>query len=375
MRILHVASDWKWTGPAAPLLALAAACSELGHEVALACPEAPGEGRSSLADEARRAGLEPVLQLDRARGARPWRDARDARALASRLRAHPVDVVHAWHTRDHVLALRARRRAGARGSAVVRSTAATRPPRDPAGRWLLGPGGDGVLCVSPRAAAAMAPLRRGRPTAAAPGAVDLAVFRPGAPDPAVRRGLGLRPEHRVVGVVARVQRHRRFDLLLSAAARLFAEDPLARLLVVGRGTHREALAERPARELGIADRVVFAGYRRADYADVLRAVDVFTLLVPGSDGGCRALQEAQACGLPAVTTARGALPELVRDGETGALAAEEPGALAGAWLRLLRDPARRRRLGAAARASAERDLSPRRYAERTLALYGDALRM
>ena len=49
---------------------------------------------------------------------------------------------------------------------------------------------------------------------------------------------------------------------------------------------------------------------------MLRASDVFTFLVPGSDGTCRALLEAAACGIPAVTR-RGALPEIVLHGETG----------------------------------------------------------
>jgi glycosyltransferase involved in cell wall biosynthesis len=70
-----------------------------------------------------------------------------------------------------------------------------------------------------------------------------------------------------------------------------------RLVVVGRGTHIEETAV-ARRALGIADRVVFAGYRTHDYADVLRCFDVFTFLVPGSDGGCRALLEAAACGFP-----------------------------------------------------------------------------
>ena len=86
-----------------------------------------------------------------------------------------------------------------------------------------------------------------------------------------------------------------------------------------RGTHIEETAVQPAARLGIADRVLFAGYRAGDYADVLRCCDVFTFLVPGSDGGCRALLEAAACAIPAVTTRRGALPDLVEDGRTGLL--------------------------------------------------------
>jgi hypothetical protein len=42
--------------------------------------------------------------------------------------------------------------------------------------------------------------------------------------------------------------------------------------VVGRGTHIEETAVRPAARLGIADRVVFAGYRTDDYVDVLRCL-------------------------------------------------------------------------------------------------------
>src|SRR5206468_3323523 len=111
------------------------------------------------------------------------------------------------------------------------------------------------------------------------------------------------------------------------------------------------------------------GYRTDDYADVLRCCDVFTFLVPGSDGGCRALLEAAACGIPAVTSRRGALPELVEDDRTGILVDEEPERLAAAWQALLDDPRRRAQMGRAARARAEREFSPERLVARVDALY------
>ena len=185
----------------------------------------------------------------------------------------------------------------------------------------------------------------------------------------MRESLGLAPEHRVIGIAARAQRHRRFDLLLAALAALARRDPNARLVVIGRGTHIEETAVRPAAGLGIADRVIFAGYRTGDYADVLRCCDVFTFLVPGSDGSCRALLEAAACAIPAVTSRRGALPELVVDGETGILAEEEPDRLAASWQALLGDPQRRAAMGRAARARAEREWSRERLAQRVDGLY------
>lgn len=374
MRILQVTSDWKWTGPAEPMLRLALALRERGHAVELACPDPPDPGRRSLASEARAAGLPPALSLEVGKAFHPLRDHAQMRALRALARASAADALHAWHTFDHLLAVRAAGLRAGRAIRVVRSlrTADALPPT-PWHRWLFGPGCDGLLCVSPGAATRNARLRGGRPLRSAFGGVDTARFRPQPARAEVRTALGLEPEHRVVGIVARVQAHRRFDLLLAAAAILLRKDPEARLLVVGRGTRRAELAERPARQLGIGDRVVFAGYREADYADVLRCIDVFTFLVPGSDGTCRALLEAAACGIPAVTSRRGALPEIVVDDETGLLVDETPEALAAAWGELLGDPGRRRALGEAAARRARSEFTPARMADAAEALYREVL--
>jgi glycosyltransferase involved in cell wall biosynthesis len=366
VRILQLSGDWKWTGPAEPMLRLAEGLRARGHEVWLACPEAP-DGEAGLAARARDAGFAPAVSLSRGRGVRVLRDRRDARALRAFASEHGVELLHAWHTRDHVLALRAR---GAGGARVVRSFRDARAiPATPWNRALFGPGCDGLWCASPGSARRNARLRGGRPLAGGFGAVDLARFQPGAPAPGVREALGLAPGDRVVGIVARVQPHRRFDLLLEAARRLLEKEPRARLLVVGRGTRREEVAVRPAAKLGLGERVVFAGYRSADYLDVLRAIDVFTLLVPGSDGTCRAVLEAAACGIPAVVTRRGALPEIVADGETGLVVDEDPDALAAAWGRLVADADLRRELGAAAARRARALFSPERLADDVEALY------
>lgn len=376
MRVLQLTSDWKWTGPAEPMVRLALGLRARGHRVQLACPSPPAGADRSLLEEARKLGVEPALEIARGRGARPLGDLPEVRRLRALLEAEAVDVVHTWHTRDHLLALRAarpRRRAGR--TALVRSwRKAEPPPAAPWSRWLFGPATDGLLGVSPGSAERLRPLRGGRPVRGAFGAVDLDRFSPEAPGSAVRERLGLATEDRVVGIVARVQPHRRFDLLLEAFRRVAEADPKARLLIVGRGTRRRELAEEPARRLGLAERVVFAGYRREDYAAVLRAIDVFTFLVPGSDGTCRALLEAAACGIPAVTTRRGALPEIVEDGRSGLLCDETPEALAAGLAALLGDPSRRARMGRAARARAERCFTPERLTDTTLALYDEALR-
>jgi glycosyltransferase involved in cell wall biosynthesis len=374
VRILQVFSDWKWTGPAAPMLLLLQALRERGHEVWLACPPPPPD-ETGLEARARAAGAPPELSLSRGRGVRLLADAPDARRLRECCEARDVEIVHAWHTRDHVLGLRAaarRRRAGR--TALVRSVKSAEPiAATPWNRWLYGPGSEALLCVSPGAARANARLRGERPLAGAFGAFDPSRFGPAPQNAALKAELGHAEGERVVGIVARAQRHRRFDLLLEAARRWMAADPLARLLVIGRGTHIEETARQPAQRLGIGGRVVFAGYRGDDYADALRLCDVLTLLVPGSDGGCRAVLEAAACGIPAVTTRRGALPEIVQDGRTGMLVEERPESLCEAWRALFADAPRRARRGAAARERALACFTPARLAEAAEALYRRAL--
>lgn len=359
------------------MVRLALGQRDRGHEVWLACPEAPDESSRSVGNEAREQGIAPAFFVSRGRGVRLLGDRADVIALAAFCDRERVDVIHAWHTRDHVLALRAARRASS-NPAVVRSYRnAERISRAPWSRLLFGGRTAGLLCVSPETARINAPLREGWPTRGVFGAVDVDRYAPvpeNAPERLeTRASLGLPAEALVVGIVARVQGHRRFDLLLEAARQTFEAEPRARLLVVGRGTNRERLAEEPARRLGIDDRVVFAGYRGEDYARVLRAIDVFTFLVPGSDGTCRALLEAAACGIPAVTTRRGALPEIIEDGKTGILADESAASLSAGWLSLLRDEDLRRRMGVAARTRAETTFTPKRFAAQVQALYDEAI--
>ncbi|MHA7837447.1 MAG: glycosyltransferase family 4 protein, partial [bacterium] len=364
--------------------------------VELVCPPPPPEANRSLWEEARARGVEPVAALERGRSALRPGDG----AVVTRLRrwlhddadGAPFDVVHCWHGRDHVLAARALRRLRGRpprrglqraGSpAIVRSLASAEPVAAwPWNRWLLGPACDGLICVSRSAREAQRPLRGGRPIAAVPGAVEAERLRSGR-DPqgdrsertATRTRLGIAAGAPVIGVVARIQRHRRFDLLLEAMQRLIRARPDARLVLIGRGTHAETVAAEPARRMGLSAHVVFAGYRVADYAALLRCLDVFCFLVPGSDGSCRALLEAATVGLPLVGTRRGAIAEIIRDGETGELVDEDPEHLARAWLRLIEDPARRRALGEAAARDARRRFTPEGLAASVEALYAEAMR-
>lgn len=379
MKILQLVSDWKWTGPAEPMLVLMDALRSRGHQVDLVCPEAPPDSSRSLWHEASVRNLLPIHRVEAMRSAVALGDTERIARLRRWLRtdelAGPYDIVQCWHSRDHVIAARALR-LGMPGSSQSRRTrlvrflsSAEKIPAWPWNRWLFGPACDGLVCVSDGAAKMNQKLRQGRPLFATLGAVDLDALDIQIDRRRIRAELGVPERAKLIGVVARMQPGRRFDLLLEALGRIVQDHSDVRLVLIGRGSQLERVVRTPARKMGLEAKVIFAGYRVEDYEAVLGAMDLFTYLVPGSDGTCRALLQAAALGLPLVGTRRGAIPEIIMDGQTGLIVPEQPEVIARTWAGLFDDPEHRREMGRAARRDALIRFRPDRFAARMERFY------
>ena len=178
-----------------------------------------------------------------------------------------------------------------------------------------------------------------------PNAVDIEAFTlGGTPDPELRRALGL-DEACVLGFVGSFYAYEGLALLMRALPVIAAQVPRVRVLLVGGGS-QEAELKRLVSELGIADRVVFAG--RVPHGEVQRYYDLIDLLVyPRLSMRLTELVtplkplEAMAQGRLLVASDVGGHRELIRDGETGVLfKAGDPDALAAAVVGLLREPQR-----------------------------------
>ena len=110
------------------------------------------------------------------------------------------------------------------------------------------------------------------------------------------------------------------------------------LVMVGDGPDRVD-AELEARRLGVADSVFFLG-KLESVAPLLASADLFLLPTQSESFGLSAL-EALATGVPVIGALSGGLPEVVRDGETGALCAVgDVEGMAAAAVALLTDRAR-----------------------------------
>jgi glycosyltransferase involved in cell wall biosynthesis len=180
-----------------------------------------------------------------------------------------------------------------------------------------------------------------------PNGVDTERFQPRPRDGALLDHLGIPRDSSIVGLVAVLRPEKNHELFLRAAAIVRQQMSDIRFVLVGNGPERESLDQLTA-ELGLTDIVHFLG-ARSDVPQLLPLFDVFTL-TSKIEASPVSILEAQACGLPVVSTRVGSIPESVIDGQTGYLAS--PGAVeevAAAVIRLLRSPDLRQALGSAAR--------------------------
>jgi len=164
---------------------------------------------------------------------------------------------------------------------------------------------------------------------------------------AARRELGIADDEFAVGTVTRLHESKGNSYLVDAAARVVKERPKARFFLVGEGPLLAELQAQAA-ALGLADRFVFAGFRR-DVAGTLSAFDlsVFPSLWEGTP---ITAFEALAMGKPIVATdADGLLDILTNDHDAAIVPKRNAEALADKIVWAIDQPAERARLGAAAR--------------------------
>lgn len=121
-----------------------------------------------------------------------------------------------------------------------------------------------------------------------------------------------------------------FHLVIEALPALAARFPGIRYAIVGgAGAEgaQEAELRRLAQELGVADRVIFAGpQKREKLAEWYSAADL-SVLASGHEGCPNVVLEALSCGTPVVATPVGDIPRLLADPEVGRIVAREVPAL------------------------------------------------
>jgi glycosyltransferase involved in cell wall biosynthesis len=376
LNILHLASSERWTGVAEPLTSLAQEQEKLGHRVWIGC--VPG---SSFEETVRARGLETVEQFHLNRRMHPLHFISDLRGIPAFCRRNRVDVVHCHLLHDHWLAGISlgglKRRSGNGRPLLMRTSHASLPPRsDWLHRWLFLRRTDGLVCISGEAAerAASAFGLAKDAFSHAGGGVDLGRFHPDLDRTALRRELGIPLDSPVAGIISRVRAGRGVRWLMRSIPLLLERVPEAHVVIVGRGELKQWFREEMVKPI-YRGQVHNAGFRKDDLPQAYAALDTTLFLGLGSEGTCRAILEAMACGRPTIGSTVGAVPEIIEDGQTGLLARDRSAEdLSEKMIEMLSDREQCARMGQAARRRAERHfteaaraLSVQRIYERLLA--------
>lgn len=220
-----------------------------------------------------------------------------------------------------------------------------------------------------------------------PSAVNTETFRP-LPCDEARRAICLEADDPLVVYVGRMLPRKDVRNVVRGLAAYIRDYEVAddigrvRLLLVGgesetpdpQVTPEIGELQRLAGELGVLDRLIFTGKRQADKLRFYYGAGDVAVTTPWYEPFGLTPLEGQACGRPVIGSAVGGITYTIQHGRTGLLVPpRDPEALAAALRALLRDPARRERMGRAARARVEREFTWATVARRTAALYRELL--
>jgi len=186
-----------------------------------------------------------------------------------------------------------------------------------------------------------------------------------------RREMGLAAGTKLIGIVGRIFPIKNHALFLESAAKIAARDAAVRFVVVGDGTLRPALEDQ-ARQLGIAERVLFTGWR-VDLPRIYADLDVL-VVSSNNEGTPLSAIEAMATSCPVVATRVGGIPDIITDGVTGRLVS--PGdaeGIASAVIDLLTDAEKAARIGANAMTAARQRFDVKRLINDMDGLYRELL--
>jgi glycosyltransferase involved in cell wall biosynthesis len=336
MKIVHTEASLGFGGQEMRILNEAQGMSSRGHEVTILCPP-----HAELFKIAKARGLNTVaLPIGKKKPAGFW-------ALYRWLAANRPDVVNSHSSTDTWLAALATRFLRRR-PAIVRTRHISAPVGSNAcSRWLYTRASRHIVTTGENLRRTLIDVNGYPPhqvTSVRTG-IDLQRFKPGDKQ-AARMALGLNGGRIIIGIIATLRSWKGHRYLLEAFSALENKQNV-QLLIVGDGPQWDALQQQ-VQQLGIGEQTFFTG-RQSNIETWLQALDVFCLPSYANEGVPQALMQAQACGIPAVTTLVGSIDEAVIPGETALIVSpENVPELRQALQNLLRNPEKRRQMGLAA---------------------------
>ncbi|EFL50647.1 glycosyl transferase group 1 [Solidesulfovibrio fructosivorans JJ]] len=209
-----------------------------------------------------------------------------------------------------------------------------------------------------------------------PDGTDSETFRPDCDTTGVRARLGIPEDAPVLVFHGDIKNDDGVDILIEAMAKVVAERPDARLLILGGGSpYFDAVCRPLIEKLGLADNVVLPGWiAHKDVPAVLCACDIGAMTLRATLNHDHYLSfklfEYWGCGKPVVVTKLKAIGEIARDGENALIAQSgDVDGFARAFLRLIEDKDLAAHLGRAGRELVVREYDWREIMKKETAVY------
>jgi glycosyltransferase involved in cell wall biosynthesis len=358
MRLLTVVhTEWStgWGGQEMRIINEARGVAERGHRVVIVAQ--PG---AHILAQARAAGL-PTAELAMRHGF----DARAIARLRRIIRNERADIVNTHSSIDSWIGAFAAKLGGVK---LVRTRHLSKPlSRHPLNFVHRLP--DAIITTGEAIRQQLIEQNGLRPDAvvSVPTGVDIEHFSPRPCASEFKAALRLPPDARIIANVAVLRRFKRQDVLVSAAA-LLREPPEVYVLIAGEGSGRAGI-EQLMQTLGLTHRIRLLGHV-GDIRPLLSCSDVVVSSSGSHEGVPQSLAQALAMARPVAATDVGSTGELIVHEQTGLLVPpNEPGALAAAIQRLLREPSFAQQCGERGRAHVLAHYSYERMIERVLTLY------
>lgn len=354
---------------------------DYGDRVALIT--GPGLGpEGSLEERAHRSGAEMHVIPEFRRNIHPYRDWSSYRSLIALLRRLKPDIVHTHASKAGILGRWAAAKVGIPAVHTIHG-ASFHYGQSPWASWLYRELERNAARSTARfISVADAMTEQYVSAGIAPrdnfvtisSGFDVDPFLTPPRDPAVVRGeLGLRPEHIVIGKIARLFHLKGHDFVIAAAADVVAKVPNVRFLIVGDGLLRAEFEQKIA-AAGLTEHFVFAGLvPPTRIPELIHAMDI---VVHTSlwEGLARVLPQGLIAGKPVVSYDVDGAREVVLPGETGYLLPPQSiGPLSQALIELAGDAALRQRLGMTGRARFADQFRHQTMTRRIRAVYADVL--
>ena len=367
LHVMNVRDAFVFGGPDATLMGWLPQIDASRFRISLVCFDNPGDVARVLTEPAKAAGIETHLI--------PWGRKRvlaSVSRLCDLIERESVDVLHTHDWKADIVGYLAARRMGIPVMTTVYVWFGKNSlPKVRAFEWLdrqFIRRFDLVTAISEttkRDTVGLGiPAEKAR---AVFSGVDLAKFAPVVDASALRASLGVPPEDRIVGYLARLYPEKAHNVLIDAAARILATQRNVTFVLVGGGPLRDALQAQAA-ALGIQAKVLLTGVRK----DVPQLLQIFDVQSHASlaEGIPLALYEGMAASRPIVGSDVDGIPEVVLHERTGLLVKpRDPDGLARALRELLVDRAKASRLGSAGRRLMEERYSLRRVVDQLQDLY------